>query len=247
LATLAGETRTYTWLARSATDFAKPRGPEHFTGLTDPMIQWINLRSQWKPFAVAGAGPATFEGINWEPSMSSFEWWNHWPVAQIRSSGRPALTSDRPSHSSLSHIYWPIAAQDEQRISRILLTGLTTAAAGALAPRARSWLHAPKASVSGSGVAHYDASQRAYIIEGAPADAPIRIDLAADAEHPLVNPAFVVPHWPDNATATVDTVPATTADRSQLGYVDRLEGRTLIVYVPISATVPVSVTLTPTR
>ena len=248
LATLAGETRTYTWLARSAADFAKPRGPEHFTGLTDPMIQWINLRSQWKPFAVAGAAPATFEGINWEPSMSSFEWWNHWPVAQIRSSGRPALTSDRPSHSSLSHIYWPIAAQDEQRISRILLTGLTTAPAGALAPRARSWLHAPMASVSGSGTAHYDASQRAYIIEGAATEAPIRIDLAADAEHPLVNPAFVVPHWPDNATATVDTVPATTtAERSQLGYVDRLEGRTLIVYVPINATVPVSVTLTPRR
>jgi len=59
------------------------------------MIQWINLRSQWKPFQVAGAGPARFEGINWEPSMSAFEWWNHWPVAQIApAAGRRSPRTD---------------------------------------------------------------------------------------------------------------------------------------------------------
>jgi hypothetical protein len=245
LANLRGETQSYAWQARTASDFANPRGPDHFTGLADPMIQWINLRSHWKPFEVAGAGPAKFEGINWEPSMSSFEWWNHWPVAQIRSSGRPALTSDRPSHTSLSHIYWPLAQQDERRISRILLTGLTTDQAGALAPRARSWLSPPAATISGGGTARYDAAQRAYLIEGVTGSDPIRIEIAADPEHPLVNPAFVVPHWRATATAAIEGVPETTGDQAQLGYVDRLEGRTLIAYLPLTAMSRVNITLAP--
>src|SRR3569832_1040669 len=152
LANLNGESRTYTWPARTATGCAKPRGVEKFEGLEAPMIQWINLRSQWKPFQVAGGGPARFEGINWEPSMSAFEWWNHWPVAQIRSSGRPALTSDRPSHTSLSHIYWPVASQDAQHMTRLLLTGLTLDRAEQIAPRARAWLVFPSARVFGAAV-----------------------------------------------------------------------------------------------
>jgi hypothetical protein len=247
LANLRGETQSYAWQARTAADFAKPRGPDHFTGPADPMIQWINLRSQWKPFEVAGAGPAKFEGINWEPSMSSFEWWNHWPVAQIRSSGRPALTSDRPSHTSLSHIYWPIAHKDQQRISRILLAGLTTDQAGALAPRARSWLNPPAATISGGGTARYDVSQRAYVIEGVTGSDPIRIEIAADPEHPLVNPVFVVPHWRTTATVTIEGVPEATGDQAQLGYVDRLEGRTLIAYLPLTAMRRVNITLAPAR
>jgi hypothetical protein len=247
LANLRGEAKSYTWQARTAADFAKPRGPDHFTGLDDPMIQWINLRSQWRPFQVAGAGPASFEGINWEPSMSSFEWWNHWPVAQIRSSGRPALTSDRPSHTSLSHIYWPIAQKDDRQISRLLLTGLTTDQAGTLAPRARSWLTPPTAALSSEGTARYDASGRAYVIEGVSSRDPIHIDIAADPEHPLINPVFVVPHWDNTASAAIEGVPQAVAERIQLGYVDRLEGRTLIAYLPWIAISRVNLTLVPTR
>ena len=247
LANLAGETRSYSWPARSGSDFAKPRGPDHFTGLEDPMIQWINLRSSWKPFEVASAAPATFEGIEWEPSMSAFEWWNHWPVAQILSSGRPALVPDRPSHSSLSHIYWPMAAQDEHKMSRILLVGLTTTDAAQLAPRARSWLSPPPANLSGAGGVHYDLSQRAYVVEGADTGAPIRIELAADTAHPVVNPVFIVPDWPAGNTAAVEFSAGSPEQKPQLGYVDRLEGRTLIAYLPMNTTEPVTVTLRPTQ
>ena len=247
LANLNGETKSYTWQARTAAGFAKPRGPEHFDGLADPMIQWINLRSQWKPFAVPGAGPATFEGINWEPSMSTFEWWNHWPVAQIRSSGRPALTSDRPSHTSLSHIYWPIAQKDERQMTRVLLTGLTKDGAGALAPRARSWLHPPDARISGRGTAQYDSTQRAYVISGVSGTEPIHVEIAANADHPLINPAFVVGGWHGDAIAAIEGVPHPAADQVQLGYVEQLEGRTLIVYMSFSATSSVSVTLSPAQ
>ncbi|MET0309116.1 MAG: LamG domain-containing protein [Sphingomonas sp.] len=234
LANLKGETKTYQWLKREASDFAKPRGPDHFTGLEDPMIQWINLKSAWKPFAVAGAGPAKFEGINWEPSMSSFEWWNHWPVAQIRSSGRPALTSDRPSHSSLSHIYWPIADKDEKRLTRVLLTGLTQQKAEALAPRARSWLTPPDAAISDGGNARYDASQRAYLVQPGTAGGPVRIDIAASEAHPLVNPAFVIEGWQGEAKVSIDG-PGGATVVPQIGYVETLQGRRLVVFARLEA------------
>jgi hypothetical protein len=241
LANLKGESKSYQWQARTATGFAKPRGPDHFTGIDDPMIQWINLKSDWKPFAIANAGPAKFEGINWEPSMSSFEWWNHWPVAQIRSSGRPALIADRPSHSSLSHIYWPIAEKDEHRLVRILMDGLTQEPAAKLAMRARSFVSPPPAQLSGAGAVRYDQSQRAFVVEGARTDRPVTISIDASTDHPLVNPAIVVPGWSGTATAIVDG----QVRGAQLGYVDKLEGRTLIAYLPITETRRITVTLTP--
>jgi len=247
LANLNGESRTYTWPARTASDFAKPRGPERFDGIETPMIQWINLRSQWKPFQVAGAGPARFEGINWEPSMSAFEWWNHWPVAQIRSSGRPALTSDRPSHTSLSHIYWPLASQDERQMTRILLTGLTLDRADQLAPRARAFLSPPEARVTGAAAARFDANERAYVIEGPNGGGTIRIDINASHEHPVVNPAFVVPHWTGGARAVLEGDSPEASHRAEVGFVEGLDGRKLIAYFPVTATDHVSFVLTRTE
>lgn len=248
LANLKGELRTYTWPARTATDFAKPRGPDRFEGIEEPMIQWINLRSQWKPFQVAGGGPARFEGINWEPSLSAFEWWNHWPVAQIRSSGRPALTSDRPSHTSLSHIYWPLASQDERSMTRILLTGLTLDRADQLAPRARAWLTPPEARVtSGAATAHFDANERAYVIDGPTDGATIRIEIHATPEHPVVNPAIVVPDWSGGVRATLESSSSPSLSKVEVGFVESLEARKLIAYFPVTATHHVSFVLTRTE
>lgn len=241
LANLKGESKSYTWLARTATDFAKPRGPDHFTGLDDPMIQWVNLRSDWKPFQVANAGPVKFEGINWEPSMSAFEWWNHWPVAQLRSSGHPALTDDRPSHTSISHIYWPIWRKDEKTISRLLLTGLTTGSASSVAPLARSWTSPPDARAEGTEIG-YDPAQRAYSFLARPDGKPIVLTIDASPEKPLVNPALVVRDWKGTGSVRVGDGPADTA---KIGYVDRLEGRSMVVFLPITATAPIRITIAP--
>lgn len=241
LANLKGESKAYQWQARTATGFAKPRGPDHFTGIDDPMIQWINLKSDWKPFSIANAGPAKFEGINWEPSMSSFEWWNHWPVAQIRSSGRPALIADRPSHSSLSHIYWPIAEKDEHRLVRILMDGLTLEPAAALAMRARAFVSPPEARLAGDGNVRYDQSQRAFLVVGNRAGAAVSLSIDASEAHPLVNPAIVVPGWAGAASIRVND----KAYNAQVGYVDKIEGRTLVAYLPLTAISRTTVTLTP--
>jgi hypothetical protein len=179
--------------------------------------------------------------------MSAFEWWNHWPVAQIRSSGRPALTSDRPSHSSLSHIYWPLASQDERQMTRILLTGLTLDRADQLAPRARAWLSPPEARVTGAAAARFDAGERAYVIEGSSGGGTIRIDINASSEHPLVNPAFVVDHWTGGARAVLEGDSPGASHRAEVGFVESLDGRRLIAYFPVTATDHVSFVLTRTE
>lgn len=245
IANLKGEQKSFRWAQRSPGGLAKPRGPETLDGIDDPAIQWVNLRSEWKPFQVAGGGPVKITGINWEPSTSSFEWWNHWPVAQIRSSGRPALTSDRPSHSSLSHVKWPIAEKDDKRIVKLLMSGLTTQSAAELAPKARSWLNAPAARADGGAVATFDRAERAYRVSGAAGGAPIRIEIAASAERPLINPAFVVDGWTGNASVTVSGTAGSTPVIPQLGYVDRLDGRRLVAYLPMTAQGPVTIVLQP--
>jgi len=241
VANLKGEAKAYSWQARRATELAIPTGPTHLDGIDAPMIQWVNLKSQWKPFQIVNAGPAKFEAMNTEPSMSTFEWWNHWPVAQIRSSGRPALTDDRPSHTSLSHIYWPVWRQDKLTMSRLLLTGLTTGSASALAPLARSWTNPPEARANGR-VLPYDMAERAYLLTADQTGKATELTFRASPDQPLVNPAIIVRGWTGGVTIARDGVPV---EQAKIGYVDRLEGRSLVLFLPLTATAPVRISLKP--
>ncbi len=105
LANMKGETATYTWKPKPAMSFTRPNGPETVTGPPDANIQVVNLKSTWKPFQIVPPVNVKWDIYNGERTYFTFECWNHWPVAQIPSSGRPCLAPDRPSHSSLSHIY----------------------------------------------------------------------------------------------------------------------------------------------
>jgi len=60
-----------------------------------------------------------------KPEGSTFPGWNPWTVTQIESGGRWAYATDRPSHSSLSHIYWAPYEQSEQGLTKIMLHGMT--------------------------------------------------------------------------------------------------------------------------
>jgi hypothetical protein len=176
----------------------------------------------------------TFDSYNGEPSISAFEWWNHWPVAQIPSSGRPALAADRPGHTSLSHIYWPVSAQDEQRTERLLMSGLTTSAAAALAPLAASWRSPARADISGGASIGYDARQRAYVIAGA-GMGPLTITLHGSAATPIVNPAFVVEGWRGTASPSVTTGGTETPASAATGLVTDLRQTRLIVFLPTTS------------
>ena len=231
-ANLDGQTATYSWQAKTAQALALPKGPSAFPKPINLVIQWVNLKSQWKPFEIPWGEPITSDAYNGEPSISSFEWWNHWPVAQIPSSGRPALAADRPGHTSLSHLYWPVYQRTDQSVTKLLMDGLTTVPAADLVSLAKSWRSPAELRMEDSRVIQYDQAQRAYIL---PADLPpsIRLTLNATKEHPAKHFALVVPGWSDEARLTV--LRGAKPIEVQRGIVNSLEGGRLILYVPMEA------------
>ena len=246
-ADIAGASSTYRWQPKIGTGLALPHGPESFPEPEDAVIQWVNLKSEWKPFQVAWGDGVKFAAYNGENSISSFEWWNHWPVAQIASSGRPALAPDRAGHTSLSHIYWPIYEQDEQRVTKILLDGLTRSTAGQLGPIAASWRSPAQLEVRGesgsSTTVPYDAAQRAYVLPRSPSRT-MRMTLHATPANPAFHPAFVVPDWQGSAKMVVLSG-ADTSTSARIGHVEDMSGSTLIVYLPIVASHDVVLELRP--
>jgi hypothetical protein len=242
-ANLEGAARTYRWQPKIAKGLALPRGPESFPEPRGAVIQWVNLKSEWKPFQVAWGNDVTFAAYNGESSISSFEWWNHWPVAQIASSGRPALAADRAGHTSVSHIYWPVYEQDEQCISKILLTGLTRSSAAQLVPVAASWRNPARLELGDGTAVAYDAAQRAYILPASGTRA-LRMTLHASATSPVVHPAFVISGWRGAAELKVVSGADSSAQAS-IGYLNELKGSSLVVYVPLTATGDVVLELRP--
>jgi hypothetical protein len=233
-ANLDGAASTYRWQPKTMPGLALPRGPENFPEPKDAVIQWVNVKSEWKPFQVAWGNDVKFAAYNGEKSISSFEWWNHWPVAQIASSGRPALAADRAGHTSVSHIYWPIYEHDGQWISKILLTGLTRSSARELAPIAASWRNPARLELGDGRAVPYDAAQRAYVLPSIEART-MRMTLHASVTSPAVHPAFVVPGWRGPAGMQVISG-ADSSVQARMGYLDELEGSRLVIYLPVTAT-----------
>jgi hypothetical protein len=231
-ANLQGETATYSWQPKTTPGLSVPKGPPAFPEPKNPIIQWVNLKSQWKPFEVLWGEPVSTDAYNGEASISSFEWWNHWPVAQIPSSGRPALAADRPGHTSLSHLYWPAYQQTDQTLTKLLLDGLTTLPAAELVPLAKSWRSPAELFLENGGAVPYDQAQRAYVFPAGIRE-PIHFSLHASKDHPLEHVAFIVPGWSGSAKLTV--LRGAQPVQVQYGIVQGLEGSRLILYAPIEA------------
>jgi hypothetical protein len=240
LANMKGETAVYTWKAKPQGVFDYPHGPDRFDQPEEANIQWVNLKSAAKPFQIVPL-PTKFTAYNGEKTISAFEWWNHWPVAQIDSSGRPALAPDRASHTSLSHIFWPTAEAAEGNVTKLLLNGLTTLTAAELVPLAKSWLNPAKAEATGLRVEGFVASERAYAFSAGGGAAQASITLLATPESPVVNPCLVIRNWNGGAgRVTVDGKPGGRA-----GLVQHLEGTDLVIWLELRATRTVKVEVAP--
>lgn len=242
-ADINGNTHTYSWRPKSAPGLSLPVGPAHFPEAANAVIQWVNLKSEWKPFEVAWGSPVTFDAYNGEQSISAFEWWNHWPVAQIPSSGRSAVAPDRPGHTSVSHIYWPIYAKDPERIQRILMTGLTTLSAKELVETAASWRTPPKADVDSGLPIQYDPSQRAYLLK-AVQPRPLQITLHGTKASPVFHPAIVIAGWTGGAKISVKGASPGSPEPS-IGHLEDLNGSRLILFLPVAGSSDVDVTVSP--
>ena len=236
---MKGETHIYSWL-HPPTAIAQPEGAN---------IQSVNLKSEWKPFQIVLPDRPLISVYQDEKTYSIFEWWNHWPVAQVKSSGISAVASDRPSHSSLSHIEGQPWQRTADSITKIMLDGLTNRPAAELAVLARSWASPPKMTVAGSGFENrgYDPSQRAFVLREVSADStPIRLNFNADADSPLLNPAIVVENWGEaTPLLAVDGKPVAWGSDARFGLVSTLDRSTLIVWIRLHAESETSIDLSP--
>jgi Concanavalin A-like lectin/glucanases superfamily len=241
IANMKGETATYSWQnGPPAKNFGKPENPN---------IQVVNMKSDWKPFQIVSPVNSSMKAYIGEPTYSMFEWWNHWPVAQVRSSGISAVAPDRPSSSSLSHIYWDPYAQTDHSMTKILLHGLTTKSAAELVPLAKSWLSPPTAELSGPGFTNqgYDPAQRAFVIdrESGSSSAKLQVTLKASSESPLMNPAFVIKNWGDAEPKLIlDGKPVPRGAKFRYGFVAHLEGSDLVVWLAMESTKPARIEFT---
>ena len=250
IANMKGETATYTWLPKASGVYGDLHQPTAIDKPENPNIQWVNLKSEWKPFEIVSPTHAQFKTFTIAKSYFSFGCWNHWPITQIPSSGRYCVATDRASHSSLSHIFWDTYETNENSITKILMDGLTTKSAAELSPLARSWLFAPTVDVVGDGYQSegYDAAQRAFVLVRRKSDKPAALELtlhASDAS-PIVNPAVVIKNWGDAAAQLkVDGKPTSWGKDFRAGYVKHLDGTDLVVWIRQTSTTPVQITLKP--
>jgi len=250
LANMKGETTTYTWKPKPAMSFTRPNGPETVTGPPDANIQFVNLKSTWKPFQIVPPVNVKWDIYNGEKTFFTFECWNHWPVAQIASSGRPCVAPDRPSHSSLSHIVWDAYQNGENTQSELLLNGLTTKSPKELLPLAKSWVSPPKVDVTGAGFRSegYDQAERAFILVHDASAKLVALDITIQASEgsPAVNPAIIIKDWGDGeARMTLDGKPMAAGKDLRFGHVQRLEGTDLVVWIQTQAIKPLRIRLTP--
>jgi hypothetical protein len=232
LGNMKGETKTYSW---------SPVPPKEVDGPEDPNIQIVNMKSRWKPFQIVSPVKSRVTTYTGELTYSMFEWWNHWPVAQVKSSGISAVAPDRPSHSSLSHIFWEPYAQTENTMTKIMLDGLTTKSATELVPLAKSWLSAPAIEVSGPGFTSegYDQTQRAYVLARPPGSSTnrFRCVLKASPDSPLVNPAIVIKNWGEaDPRLVVDGKIVPRGPDFRYGQIRKLEGTDLVIWTKLEST-----------
>jgi len=249
LENMTGEEATYHWEPKTDQTFAYPKGPTKLDRPNNANIQIVHLKSPQNPFQIVWPRKVSFDTYSGEQSYSMFEWWNHWPVAQVGSSGRPAIAPDRASHTSLSHIYWDPYEQSQETETKLLLCGLTRMNAQGLLPLARSWLSPPPIQASGRGVtaAEFDPAQRAFLVHRT-AETPtaaVIVTLDASSDHPLVNPALVVENWSSPVRLLIDGKAVIGKDSSGIGFSANEGKATLIVWLKLNATSRIVIELRP--
>lgn len=238
-ANMKGETHTYSWITP----------PKAITEPEGANIQNVNLKSEWKPFQIVLPDHPRISVYGGEKTYSLFEWWNHWPVQQVKSSGISAVAPDRPSHSSLSHIEGQPYARTADSMTKIMLVGLTNRPAAELAVLARSWATPPTMTVAGAGFTGkgFDPAQRAFVVDkAAAASATLQLAFKASPDAPLLNPALVIEGWGEAAPAlTLNGKPVAWGKDARYGLVATLDRSKLVVWLRLKADQPTSIGLSP--
>lgn len=246
LANLTGQSHTYSWPPPSAKysqwNFKNPEVP-------NANIQIVNYKSKLKPFLIlTDKNPripfATIKNRKQRPRNSKFWWWNHWPVAQLPNEGRRTEFPDRPSHSYTSTQDSEPYEITENSMTKIMLCGLTEKEVGDLVTLARSWCWAPELKILGGKFSNngYDQTQKAYLID-CKKPSPLKLELSADEQSPIVNPAFVIKDWGQWTPAL--KVNGRKVKDFRFGHNYRIDGTDLIVWIKIESTSRIEIEFEP--
>jgi hypothetical protein len=251
LGNMAGESRTFSWETWPSN--GNVRG-EFFNAVLDANISIINTKSDFKPIYIYEPGtliiPYGGGAVETRPWFSKFPIWNHWPVAQIPSDGRNALALDRVSSSAITSPEPPeIRREKDGALEGRFLLGLTNQPIDSLLRMARSWLQTPEMTLRSSGFVKngYRRDDRAFHLHRAAGshDQSVQIQIVASDASPLVNPAFVVDQWgPAGATIKLNGKAIIEGKDFRVGHVDHLEGTSLIIWIRMQATKPVTLSVT---
>jgi hypothetical protein len=204
------------------------------------MIQKIHYTGKYDPYTIQKFTDGDiYDGERtW---YSVFPSWNHWPTAQINSSGRNASFPDRASHSSISHLYWPLYQEQNGQTSfqeKILMEGMSEGSATSLSTLARSWLDAPSIlHVSGGTSQGYNPAHRAYIFNFK--NEPVKFQIAAGDKNPIHNLCFEVKNWGSrilNADLKINGIALKAGPDFRQGTVIETDGNySLIIWVKMDA------------
>jgi hypothetical protein len=205
------------------------------------IVQMIHLTGRNSPFTIqAFNGGDIYKGERtW---YSVFPSWNHWPTAQVDSSGRNATFPDRAAHSSISHLFWPYSNHQIGGIpyqEKTLLEGMTDQPAASLTGLANSWLHAPGVShVSGGESEGYQQGERAYAFKLR--TGPLTFQLDASDASPIHNLCLSIKNWPSrtrSANLKINGLAQTAGPDFRQGVILDSDGTyTMVVWIGLTAT-----------
>jgi len=241
---LDGEVADYTWPEAGKSN-KLPGLPEL------SCIQKVNLKSKVSPFIVVPPSPKTETGVfHGKEKNTIFRHWNHWPVAQGRSSTTFAFDASKPAHSSLNTWYWEPYRTTETSKTMLMLHGMTDKSVKDLTGLAKSWVSPAEVKVISGNYrsAGFDQEQKAHVFKASDASNPsaLQLSFAASATSPLVHPAIVVENWPAGATARVEVAGKKLEDKDiKLGLEETLEGSNLVVWLGIESVEPIDIKITP--
>ncbi len=232
--------------------FVKNPGKKKENLPADLIIQQYNFKSPDKPSIIFEPGSEMhyvkdFDIRRWKRPGSC----NHWPVGQAYCDGRTSQAADRPTHFLGFPISYPPVHEKDGRSWWNGLYGMTGKTVRELAVVAKSWIHAPELTVGGEGFEGrgYDRSERIYTMRRTEGNAAaLRFELAGSAETPVFNPAFLVENWGEATPELfIDGKKRPVGEKVRFGFVRRLEGTHLVVWIDLTSEENATFTLQPEK
>lgn len=221
VANMKGESAKWSWEVPGEPEVSIPDGSN---------IALMNLKSEWKPFIVSGEGCNMF-AYGGNQGGSRFRWRSHWPTTLEATPGRDS-DGKQASHGSFYHITnIPVYEIEDNRITKIMLHGMTDKSVSDLVPKAKSWLYPPEIlDIKGCKSIKYDQSERAFII-GSPSG-KISFTINGSSENPVINPVFILEdiglYTPE---IIIDGGAAVSEDKIKSGIQNTLEGKNTVIWL----------------